>query len=120
MKRVKQLAAGFLLGVFASLVIVGASVAMVGFGLERVGRTCRLGRHVGTDLANGFALIGLAVSGVAVIAFMVESWKHERVPEVTDLHSFWVILGPWFFIANGLVLLLIATSVGCGVLSLIR
>lgn len=79
MKRVKQLAAGLFVGIIMSWMIVGGYVLGVGYAIEHVRRSCSLGWNVATDLANGFAWFGLAVSGALVIAFVIESWKRESV-----------------------------------------
>jgi hypothetical protein len=92
MKRVKQLAAGLLMGVITSWMIVGGYVLGVGYAMDHVGHSCKLQRHVANDLANGFAWIGLGVSGLLVITFMAESWKHEGVPEVGDWGSHMFVL----------------------------
>jgi hypothetical protein len=120
MKRVRQLATGLLIGITTSWIIVGGYVLGVGYAMDHVGHSCRLGRHVATDLTSGFAWIGLAVSGVLVIAFLTETWKHEGVPEVGEWGSHMRVLLLWFVIANGLVFLLLAIWVGCGAWSLIR
>jgi hypothetical protein len=98
--------------------IVSGYVLGVGYAMEHVGHSCRLRGHVANDLANGLAWVGLGVSGVLVIAFMAESCKHEGVPEVGEWGSHMFVLFLWFVIANGLVFLLLAIWVGCGVWSL--
>jgi hypothetical protein len=75
-----------------------------------------------TDLQNGFAWIGLAVAGGLMMAIMVESWKHEGVLdlEVHKWDSANRVLLLWLLIANGLIFLLAAIWVGCGIWSLVR
>ena len=118
--RVKHLFAGLLMGVITSWMIVGGYVLGVGYAMEHVGRSCRLRGYVTTGLMDGFVLVGLAVSAVLVIAPIVESWKHKGVPEVGDWGAHMFVILVWLMVGNGLVFLLAALWVGCGVWNLFK
>jgi hypothetical protein len=115
MRRLKQVTAGMLMGLLTSWMIVGSYILAFSFGIELVGRACRLSGTVVNDLASSFTLIGLGVSGLLVLAFMVESWKHEGVPEIGEWGSHMLILALWFVAANASVLLLFIFWTGCGI-----
>jgi hypothetical protein len=117
-RRFKGLVAGVFAGLLFAWMLVGGYVLGISNGFNHIGSSCRLAKNTIRNLQDLLAVVGLAVSALMVLGFLIAGWKRNALLDVHKPGVQFIVPFLWFIVANLAVFITIAIWIGCGALHL--